>query len=173
MDLQNCGFLYRSDKATHHGYLPFYEARIGEPKSIIEFGILNGASLKMWHARYPAATVIGLDIEDKKTPEGCYTFKIDATKENWITKIRPTFDLIIDDASHKTLDQIATFELWWPLVAKGGCFIIEDVHTMHFTEYNPSGYDLKKWVDGLGIKHEWFWRVPGDESDSGTVIFYK
>ena len=49
MTLHDYGLQYGSDKATHHGYLTFYEAHIGEPKSIIEFGILNGASLKMWN----------------------------------------------------------------------------------------------------------------------------
>jgi hypothetical protein len=173
MTLHETGLLYGSDKATAHKYLDFYESRIGYPMSIIEFGVLNGASLKMWKGRYPLSTVIGLDIEPKIAPEGTFFAKIDASKENWITAIRPKFDLILDDASHMTAEQISSFDLWWPLVNPGGCYVIEDCHTMHYTQYNPDKIDFKAWVVGLGIKHEWFWRVPGDESDSGTIIFYK
>ena len=173
MTLHQHGLHHGSDKATAHGYLDFYEARIGKPKSILEFGVLGGASLAMWRDAYPAATVIGLDINKVTPPDGTYFFRLDCTSENWITKIKPSFDLIIDDAGHMTLDQVAAFELWWPMVAKGGHFIIEDCHTMHYTQYNPTKFDFKDWVKGLGIKHEYFWRVPGDESDSMTVIFYK
>jgi hypothetical protein len=173
MTLKEWGLFHKTDKATAHQYCDFYEQRIGEPKSIIEFGVLRGSSLKMWASRYPSAVVIGLDIEQKQAPEGTYTFKLDASKMNWITEIQPKFDLIIDDASHNTIDQIASFKLWWPLVSSGGHYIIEDIHTMHYDAYNPTKIDLKDWVKGLGIKHEYFWRVSGNESDSGTVIFYK
>jgi len=171
--LHEFGIIHGSDKAKAHNYLDFYESRIGEPKSIIEFGVLRGSSLKMWHDRYPDATVIGLDINKTDAPEGTFTFKIDAAKENWITKLNPRFDLILDDASHLTTDQISSFDLWWPLVAKGGCYIIEDIHTMHYDAYNPTKIDLKKWVAELDLPHEYFSRVPNDESDSMTLIIYK
>jgi hypothetical protein len=173
MTLHEWAIHHGSDKGKAHQYCDFYESRIGTPKSIIEFGVLNGASLKMWRDAYPGAVVIGLDIEDKKAPEGTYVFKVDASKENWIVRLNPSFDLILDDASHMTQDQIDSFNLWWPLVNKGGHYVIEDCHTMHYTGYNPTGIDFKAWVKGLGIKHEYYNRVPGDESDSMTLIFYK
>lgn len=173
MTLHQQAVHHGSDKGTAHKYCDFYESRIGEPKRIIEFGVLNGASLKMWRDHYQEAVVIGLDIEEKKAPIGTYVFKLDASKENWITKLQPSFDLILDDASHMTMEQIMAFELWWPLVAKGGHYIIEDVHTMGYSQYNPSGFNLRNWVEKTGIKHEYFWRIPGDFSDSGTLMFYK
>ena len=173
MTLHEHAVHHGSDKGKAHKYCDFYESRIGEPKRIIEFGILNGASLKMWRDRYRDAVVIGLDIVDTVAPDGCYTFKIDASKPNWITKLEAQFDLILDDASHMVVDQISSFELWWPLVAKGGHYVIEDCHTMHYSQYNPAGIDFKRWVESLNIKHEYYSRVPGDESDSMTLIFYK
>ena len=171
--LHEWGCFHGSDKAKAHRYLDFYEARIGEPKSIIEFGVLNGASLKMWRDRYPDAVVIGLDIENKTAPDGTYFFKLDCTKENWITAIKPRIDLILDDASHLTEDQINSFTLWWPLVAPGGKYVIEDVHTMGYDAYNPKKIDLPAWVKSLGLKHEWYYRDENDKSDSGTLIIYK
>lgn len=173
MTLHEYAVMHGSDKGKAHKYCDFYEARIGEPRSILEFGVLNGASLKMWRDRYPNAVVIGLDIDEKENPKGTYIFKLDCTKECWINKVNAKFDLIIDDAGHFTEDQIKSFYLWWPAINNSGYYIIEDVHTMHYDQYNPDKIDLKEWVLSTGIKHEWYSRVPGDESDSMTLIFYK
>lgn len=171
MTLHEYAVMHGSDKGKYHKYCDFYEARIGEPKSIIEFGVLNGSSLKMWRDRYPEALVVGYDIMPSLTVEGCYTFQISATDPQSCK--RSDVDLIIDDASHYTKDQIAAFNIHWPFVNPGGHYIIEDVHTMHYDEYNPDKINFKAWVKSLGIKHEWYWKNPGDESDSGTLIFYK
>lgn len=170
--LHNWAITHGSDKGTAHQYCDFYQANIGTPKTIIEFGVLNGASLKMWRDMYPGSVVIGLDIEDKKPIPGVYIFNIDATKENWITKITPRFDLIVDDASHVVEDQIASFNLWWPLVNKGGCYIIEDIHASLFTAYNKTGFDMFGWVEDLPYRKKHYRRSPS-ETDSMTVIIFK
>lgn len=172
MTLHEYAVYHGSDKGKTHKYCDFYEKHIGKPKSIIEFGVLNGASLKMWRDAYPGSVVIGLDIEDKKPIEGTFIFKLDAAKENWITRLKPTFDLIVDDASHMVADQIASFNLWWPLVNKGGCYIIEDIHASLYTEYNPDNFDLFKWINALPYRKEHYRRSPA-ESDSMTVIIFK
>lgn len=172
MTLHEWGLFHKTDKATAHKYLDFYESRIGEPKSILEFGVLNGSSLKTWRDRYPGARVVGFDIEPKPKMEGVEIHLADCNHKINTTWLSP-MDLILDDASHQTKEQIETFEIWWHKVNEGGHYIIEDCHTMHYTQYNPEKIDFKGWVESLGIKHEYFWRVPGDESDSGTVIFYK
>lgn len=171
--LHDIGLRHGTDKATHHKYLDFYEARIGNPASILEFGVLNGASLRMWRDAFPDAAVIGLDIAPKVEPEGTNVFRVDCTNLNsWIRRLEPKFDLIIDDGSHVIQDMIAGFNIWWPLINDGGHYIIEDCHTMHYEEYNPNKIDFKKWVTSTGIRHEYFCRTK-DESDSMTVILFK
>lgn len=175
MTLHEWGIFHGSDKAYAHNYCHFYEAKVGLPHSILEFGVLNGASLKMWRDKYNGF-VIGLDIEKKKPVDGVTILQMDATDEKTATFFSyhyNNFDLIVDDASHMVADQIKSFNLFWPFVNKGGCYIIEDCHTMHYDQYNPDKIDFKSWVESLGIEHEYFWRVPGDESDSGTLIFWK
>lgn len=175
MTLHEWGIFHGSDKAYAHNYLNFYEAKIGMPHSILEFGVLNGASLKMWRDKYNAF-VIGLDIEKKQPITGITVLQMDATDEKtatYLSNLYNNFDLIVDDASHMVADQIKSFQLFWPFVNKGGCYIIEDCHTMHYDQYNPSKIDFKAWVESLGIEHEYFLRVPGDESDSMTLIFWK
>jgi O-antigen biosynthesis protein len=172
MTLHEYAVYHGSDKGKYHKYCDFYEANIGKPKSIIEFGVLNGASLKMWRDAYPGSVVIGLDIEDKKPIEGTFVFKLDATKENWITRLQPKFDLIVDDASHIVYDQIAAFNIWWPLLAENGCYIIEDIHASLFTAYNPDNFDLFGWIDALPYRKEHY-RRSAAEPDSMTVIIFK
>lgn len=170
--LHNWAMLHGSDKGKAHQYCDFYQANIGYPKTIVEFGVLNGASLKMWRDAYPGSTVIGLDIETKQPIDGVYIFKLDATKSNWITNINPGFDLIVDDASHVVEDQMASFKLWWPFVNKGGCYIIEDIHASLFTAYNKTGLDMFSWVEDLPYKKKHYRRSPS-ETDSMTVIIFK
>jgi len=161
-----------SDKGKAHKYCDFYQEHIGQPKSIIEFGVLNGSSLKMWRDAYPGSVVIGLDIEEKTPVDGAFVFKVDATKESWITRLKPKFDLILDDASHVVEDQIASFNLWWPLLNKGGCYIIEDIHASLFTAYNKTGMDMFGWVADLPYPKKHYRRSPA-ETDSMTVIIFK
>ena len=168
--LHDLGIKHRTDKATHHRFLDFYQARIGQPETILEFGIRDGASLKMWRDFFPKAKVTGWDIAQVMGIVGVVTQVVDCTKA---LPGDAKYDLIIDDASHRTLDQVQTFNNWFSAVSPGGCYIVEDVHSQYFTEYNPTGFDLDAWVKSLGLMYEYFWRDPNDKSDSGTLIIYK
>lgn len=174
--LHDYGIQYGSDKATHHNYCGFYQTHLNDPKVILEFGVLNGASLKMWRDFYHGALVIGFDIEEKPPVEGCLIFQRDATDEDsvkMLTTFVPSFDLIVDDASHNVSDQIQAFKLWWPLVNEGGRYVIEDIHASFYTQYNPTGLDIEAWIDSLGIPCKYHWSKYPDKSDSGTVILFK
>lgn len=176
MTLHDWGLQHGSDKATHHRYCGFYQAHLNDPKVILEFGILNGASLKMWRDFYKGSLVIGMDIDYKPPIEGCLTYKFSATDPEAmaaLTSVIPEYDLIIDDASHNTADQIFSFNLWWPKVKQGGRYIIEDIHASFYTQYNPGNISIEQWIENRGIPFKYFWRNPLDKSDSGTVIFFK
>lgn len=170
MTLHEWGLFHKTDKATFHGYCDFYQEHIGNPRSILEFGVKDGASLKMWRDAYPEASVIGMDINPAKPIIGVQVLMRDCLEGNIC---HSKHDLIIDDASHNTLDQITTFGLWWEAVNKGGAYLVEDVHTQHFTQYNPTKIDFHDWLISLDLPFEYFWRMPEDHSDSGTVIIYK
>lgn len=172
MTLNEWGLFYKTDKATAHEYLDFYESRIGNPEKIMEFGILNGASLRMWKYRYNA-DVTGVDIKQVLPIPGINIWQLDYTDSLSTQFLNGEYDLIIDDASHIIEHMIKGFELYYPMVKKGGCYIIEDCHTMHYEGYNPNKIDFKSWVKSLNLRHEYFNRIPGDESDSMTLIIYK
>ena len=56
----------RTDKNTTHSHLPLYESLFKNKKetaqNILEIGIQNGGSIKLWRDYFINATIYGLDI---------------------------------------------------------------------------------------------------------------
>ena len=59
------------------------------------------------------------------------------------------FDVIIDDASHRSVDIISTFNACFSRLAPGGLYVIEDLHTSYWESY---GGGFRK----SGSALEWF-----------------
>ena len=66
MNLEQLADNSRTDKNTVHSYLPLYHnlliSKKESAKNVLEIGIWNGGSIKLWHDFFPNATVYGLDI---------------------------------------------------------------------------------------------------------------
>jgi hypothetical protein len=116
-----------TDKADH-GYCRYYERHLPAVADVVlELGVGQGGSLIMWSQWYPFARIIGVDHDESvPTPLGCEVHHGDvtdpATFAGWLLEC----DLIIDDASHRPEDQLASFWLLWPSLAAGGWYAIED-----------------------------------------------
>lgn len=123
MTLHDLALKYGSDKADH-GYCPFYEQSLPKsPKKILEIGVLKGASLAMWAEYFPDAEIHGLDLfaENSETEIESYLrdelgFKNiilhKGNQCNWLlleVLRNEDFDVIIDDGSHNSRDQMITF----------------------------------------------------------------
>ena len=56
----------RTDKNTIHSYLPLYESLLNtkkeSAKSILEIGIRDGGSIKLWYDYFLNAHIYGVDI---------------------------------------------------------------------------------------------------------------
>jgi hypothetical protein len=56
----------KTDKNTLHSYLGLYQKLLISKKetarNVLEVGIFNGGSIKLWHDFFPNATIYGLDI---------------------------------------------------------------------------------------------------------------
>lgn len=61
--LEECHF-GDTDKG-HHGYLPLYERHLvrEEITTLLEVGVFNGGSLRMWARWLPKARIVGIDVE--------------------------------------------------------------------------------------------------------------
>lgn len=175
MTLHELGIKHGTDKAYAHGYCDFYESILPKPdefvgKKLLEIGIKDGASLKMWRDYYPGAFIRGIDINEIKVP-GCITFKMDQKDQNALAFLGG-FDIIIDDGSHFTLDQQLSFnQLYYKQLNKGGFYIMEDCHTSFYPSYKNSSESTYSWLKMRFDIIEWC-RVE-DKSDSLTVIIKK
>lgn len=172
MKLQTIGLKHQTDKATFHQYCPFYEHELKglNPKRILELGVKDGASLRMWKEYFPDAEVIGIDINEPIEVEGCTVLQMDQTDAFALAQLQ-MFDLIIDDGSHMTLHQQISFvQLYDMQLNTPGVYIIEDVHSSFYTEYINSKYTTYELFKDTG---KLFQRIPGDTSDSNTILIHK
>lgn len=121
---------FATDKVTVHGYLPEYERiaeRLGPAASVLELGVAGGESLRLWRHLFPAGTVTGVDGDDGSVwPEG--TVKVVARHDDPALPgmLGGPFDLIVDDGCHEGSMVRRSFALLWPLLAPGGCYVVED-----------------------------------------------
>ncbi len=165
-------FLEHKDNASDkwENYLDIYqiylEPIIGKNASILEIGVQNGGNLQILKKYLHNAKIYGIDINEDIRKEvldkEIKTFCFDATKKNLISQNLKdlTFDVIIDDASHISQDVIQTFEFMFSKVNPGGLYIIEDMHTSYWKEFN-GGYKVassqieyfKNLVDLLNTYH--------------------
>lgn len=127
--LSELGFMYGTDK-TDHGYLPFYEKYLPKnPKKILEVGVKEGRSVKMWLHYFPEAEVHGMDLFKE------FPVPFTDPRVKWWTGhqadyylleqlAKQDYDLIVDDGSHVARHQLMTFGGLF----NGKHYFIEDLH---------------------------------------------
>jgi ubiquinone/menaquinone biosynthesis C-methylase UbiE len=131
-------------KWTH--YFPAYERHLERLRNrtltLIEIGCGGGGSLELWR-RYlgPFARIVGVDVR----PE-CSAFAGDQIEIRIGSQSDPVFlrslvkelgtiDVIIDDGSHRMTDIRTSFEELYPAVALNGVYIVEDLHTAYWPDF--------------------------------------
>ena len=136
--LDELGVFFMTDKSRNgHNYCSKYEFFLERWKkeeiNLLELGVLNGASIKMWSEYFQNAKIYGVDIDSNtKQYEGdnrIVLIRNLSKKENIIElrNISPT--IIIDDASHCWSHQIKSFYYLFTCLPHGGVFIMEDIGT--------------------------------------------
>ena len=142
---------------NHHGftsdkwasYLPVYDACFAcyqaAPINLLEVGVQNGGSLQIW-AKYfsNAKKIIGCDknldcaklrYDDVRIGLVLGDVKSPAVREK-ILAHSETYDIIIDDGSHKNADIIKTFKHFYARLAPGGIYVIEDLHCSYWAKWH-------------------------------------
>lgn len=176
-DTQNLAELY----ASHQGkvsdkwtvYLNVYEELFRSYRSsrlrLLEIGIQNGGSLEIWSRYFRNATVlVGCDInvactQLKYGDPRIHVVVADANTdeaERAIAGHSSRFDLIIDDGSHRSSDIIRSFVRYFPRLAQGGIFVVEDLHCSYWQEFEGGLVDpwssmsfLKRLADVINHEH--------------------
>ena len=131
---------YDTDKNTNfHNYTRQYNTLFRDfrdkPIKYLEIGVFNGGSIKASKDAFlNSKCIVGLDINNRckiyEDIENNIFIEIgDATDANFIKTITEkygTFDIILDDGSHRNKDVIKSFELLFPLLNDNGLYVVED-----------------------------------------------
>jgi len=149
----------------HHGprlhFTTIYEKYMEKPKSILEIGVLDGKSLKMWKEYFPDAKVYGIDLHPKCTSSEIYT--ADQSSREQLKDVMEKIggvDIIVDDGSHVIEHQQISLGFLYKYLNKGGQYWIEDLHTsdnqwqdktlygyaMDFKEYDSTVNFMKRCI---------------------------
>ncbi len=124
-----------NDKDGIHTYVDTYDklfAPFQNGCSFMEIGLAMGDSIDLFDEYFDNSEIVGVDISvvfpPKKYKNEVAIIEADATKANFLKAIEfKTFDIIIDDGSHMTQDQLDTFDLLKGKMNKGGVYVIEDL----------------------------------------------
>jgi hypothetical protein len=129
--------------ATGHSYIPFY-SKYMKPKQqsvkLLEIGVSSGGSAYLWSKYFQQYEIHTFDYftgfasacpfqqELLSNPSVKISFAKSSFDQLWAESFsNEYFDFVIDDGDHSLQGQANTFLLYWPKVAKGGTYFIEDV----------------------------------------------
>ena len=149
MSLLNQLFLEHRGKVTDkwQSYIDEYEILLQPYRErnvrLLEIGIQNGGSLEIWRQYFPyAEKIVGCDIElacakllyDQSVSVVVGDVNSDEAEQT-ILKNSPSFDLIIDDGSHRSGDIIRAFVRYFRHLNQDALYIVEDLHCSYWKDY--------------------------------------
>jgi hypothetical protein len=136
------------DPSYYRRYDDFLRNNDFRPTGILEVGVFQGESTKVFATSYPNAKIVALDLaryahlDFSSFPNVVYlqADQTDATRlEEIMQREFPAgFDLVIDDASHIGAYSRMTFDAVFPRLNPGGVYIVEDWCTGYWDD----------WIDG-------------------------
>jgi len=154
-ELTELAVKYGTDKGgpSLHTYTNYYydlfKDKRNEIKKVLEIGIAEGASLRMWRDFFPNATIYGIDIDPKCLfiEDRIKTYLGDQSKANDLVnvlkEVGSDIDIVIDDGSHVPSHQIYSCQVLMPLLQKQVIYIIEDAFRWHTVSKHLPQYDIE------------------------------
>ena len=166
-------------------YLELYDNYLSRfrdrPIRMLEIGVNRGGSLQLWREYFGKdALIFGVDLN----PE-CAEIADPPTQIRIGSQADPKFlksviaemgtpDIIIDDGSHVARHQQVSFQTLFPLLAPGGVYAIEDMHTAYWRGEWGGGYRrsgtavelVKQLIDDM---HGWWHRRPAQMASKEDI----
>ena len=128
--------LYNTDKFTDHSYNDFYDELFKDreaPLDILEVGVYQGGSVRLWHDYLKNAGILGLDIDPICADSPEYPRLKIETIDAYNPATEPpfiwwgSFDVVVDDGPHTAESQIYAMKNFPAYLKPGGVLVIEDV----------------------------------------------
>ena len=144
---------FNSYKQEHH-YADFFHKNFEQIKNkrvdILEIGLAKGDGIASFFFYFPFANFIGLDnnpfrvrYKSKRIRNIYVDISSKRVLENLTNHLNQKFDLIVEDCSHKLIDQILCFAENFKNLKKGGIYVVEDLNFPESHEmYNPTNEDI-------------------------------
>jgi len=151
---------YGTDKGSAigeaHGYAEAYERAFAHLRArainLLEFGTFEGASLRMWADWFPHARVFCIDIEAPRQLRHDRIVVHEGDGRDVPAAFDGVeFDIVIDDASHRSSAVLQALDVWRHRVRPGGFYAIEDLHV---NVRDPAVYADTQ-PDALRRVHRW------------------
>src|SRR3990167_7383336 len=108
MTLQEIGMKHGTDKAATHFYMDNYEKHLSSWRdkefTLLELGIGNGSSIKMWREAFPKAKVYGIDINPDCAEYVDDVFIGSQNDHEFLDKVLSEIGMVsvlVDDCSHE------------------------------------------------------------------------
>jgi SAM-dependent methyltransferase len=152
-------------------FFPIYERHfegfVYKPVTFVEIGCGLGGSLQMWKRYFgPHARIVGIDVNPacKAFEEDQIEVRIgDQSDEKFLQSVIDEVgapDIVLDDGSHMMSHITATFQFLYPRMTKNGIYLVEDLHSAYWDEFEgglrkPSTFvELSKnLIDELNADH--------------------
>jgi hypothetical protein len=128
-------------------YDPILAPWTGKNIKLLEVGVCEGGSLKLWRDYFPRGTIVGIDRKLPKHFEAGHrvqVFQGNQADKAFLSKVASRtapdgFDIIIDDASHiGALTKTTFWHLFDHHLKPGGLYAIEDWGTGYLDDF-PDG----------------------------------
>lgn len=139
-DIARKGLIYLAE------YDRLFSPMRDKPIRLLELGVRFGASMLMWRDYFPAATIVGLDIDPcpPMFPAENRIHFVQGSQadpsalDQAIEVAGGLFDIIIDDASHVGQATARSFAHLFPRgLQPGGFYVIEDICTAFWVSQFP------------------------------------
>jgi cephalosporin hydroxylase len=151
-------------------YLNIYHRYMNElrdkPLKVLEIGVKDGNSHRMWREYFPKATIYGIDIDPR-----CKQYESDRIRVFIGSQSDPStidvavkhaggqFDIILDDGSHVNELTLKSFHLLFPALRDGGLYIIEDLGCSYLGEklirhIREGGWPGMQYNQGVSFNNE-------------------
>ncbi len=139
-------------------YFDIYERHlskyVGKEVVILEIGVFQGGSLKMWKEYFgEKVKIYAIDIFDK-----CKQFEDEDVKvfigsqsdRDFLKEVKsqiPNIDILIDDGGHFMDQQIISFEELYSKINEDGIYVCEDLHTSYWKSYGGGFQNKNSFIE--------------------------
>ena len=144
---------YPTDKGTTHCYIDSYDKLFIDYKeksiNILEVGVSEGGSVRLWSEYFTNANIFGYDIVKTARPNifnEKVTYVVKDVNSITTEEFKETpLTIAIDDGSHSLQDQLTFIKTIYNQVVAGGLVIVEDIQNLEEqkSDFESLGYPFE------------------------------